>query len=582
MKSTLRAIVKGRLLKRMYLCIVLICVVPLLFLSLVMNLTAERSILDVSRQFAESAMDIVSYNIGLQFQKYSHLASFIARDQQIIAASRIDSVAAFNADARALQNYRQLLQGYHQSAVDLEYVCVSYDNGLLLSSKDASAVQADLRTHEWYQRCVNHPDQTHVMLLSASESPVKTSAHWLDIIVVCRAVCEGDQAVGVVVVAMSSNVVAQSATNVLNRKGSYLYITDQTGSLVYSPTVGVIPEADNSSMYLTVRRDLPDLGWQMTGMMFVQDAIANVRTVNRVTMVLCVIILLAVAVLALILSRRILRPIYVLNSHMKLAEQGNLEVRFAPRGNDEVNELGVCFNEMLEKIEGLLRQIYLEQKAKRKAEIAALQANINPHFLYNTLDTICWLASQHNDLEISETVEALSSLFRIALSKGSEIIPLEQELLHVKSYLHIQKVRYEDKLDYAIDADESLGKYMVQKLILQPLVENAIYHGIKESDHNGKIKISVCRQGQALLLRVEDDGIGMRAERLEEVRSALKGKPGSRSGAYGIINVQERLVLSYGREYGLEIDSQYGKGTQCVIHHPLIGPDREMIKCTDC
>ena len=387
MKRTLSTILKGRLLRRMYLYIVLIGVAPLISLSVVMNFTAERSILDVSRQYAESAMDIVSYNIGLQFQEYSHLVDFIAHDQQIGTVSQAESVTAFNADVQTLKNYHQLLQGYYESAVDLEYVCVSFENGLLLSSKDSNALKVDVREREWYQRCVESPDRAHVMLLSAGESPIKTSAHWLDIIVVCRAINRGDRPVGVAMLAMSNNVLAQSATNVLDRRGSYLYITDQQGALVYSPTVGVIPETDNTGMYLTVIRDLPELGWQMTGKMFIQDAIANVRMVNRVTVILCVTILLVVAVVALILSRGILRPIYDLNNHMKLAEQGNLEVRFTPKGNDEINELGICFNEMLEKIEQLLKQIYLEQKAKRKAEIAALQANINPHFLtgYNLL-----------------------------------------------------------------------------------------------------------------------------------------------------------------------------------------------------
>lgn len=168
------------------------------------------------------------------------------------------------------------------------------------------------------------------------------------------------------------------------------------------------------------------------------------------------------------------------------------------------------------------------------------------------------------------TVEALSTLFRVSLSKGKEIIALEQEVLHVQSYLAIQKVRYEDLVEYSIHVAENCKGMCVQKLILQPLVENAIYHGIKESGRNGHIQIRIWLGDGELYLCVEDDGIGMKPERLEQVHKALKGFMSAKSDVYGVVNVHQRIVLNYGDEYGLSISSEYGVGTITLIKHPII------------
>ena len=200
-----------------------------------------------------------------------------------------------------------------------------------------------------------------------------------------------------------------------------------------------------------------------------------------------------------------------LRSLMKEAEEGNLGVRFEGRQEDEIGYLGKSFNTMIEEVQKLIDMVYREQQSKREAELKTLQEQIKPHFLYNTLDTIQWMAQEHGAQDIVKVVGALTSLFRIGLSRGKEMIRVSDEMEHVRSYLIIQKARYEDKFDFTLCTDDEALSCMVLKLTLQPLVENAIYHGIKERRGHGSIRVEALRRDGMLVLRVSDDGVGMSA-----------------------------------------------------------------------
>jgi two-component system sensor histidine kinase YesM len=225
---------------------------------------------------------------------------------------------------------------------------------------------------------------------------------------------------------------------------------------------------------------------------------------------------------------------------------------------------------MIGEIQKLIDMVYREQQSKREAELKTLQEQIKPHFLYNTLDTIQWMAQDHGADDIVRIVGALTNLFRIALSKGKEMIRVSDEVEHVRSYLIIQKARYEDKFDFSIDVDEEVLPFKVLKLTLQPLVENAIYHGIKERRGNGNIRVTASRRDGMLVMRVTDDGVGMSAVKLEYVRALLLTPPSSEKDGYGISNVNERIQLSFGRKFGLRFESSPGSGTTVEILHPLV------------
>ena len=213
-------------------------------------------------------------------------------------------------------------------------------------------------------------------------------------------------------------------------------------------------------------------------------------------------------------------------------------------------------------------QVKDEQKQLRKAEFELLQAQINPHFLYNTLDAIEWSAEAGNKDQVVSMVDSLSKFFRFSLSKGREIVTVRDELQHVKSYLEIQQIRYKDILTYDMNVAKDIYDYSIPKITIQPIVENALYHGIKNRRGGGKITITGAETEKDIVIQVKDNGIGMDVDRLEEVRRGLNEGGPVKSIVYGLYNVNERIRLNFGEEYGLSIDSEFGKGTTVLIRLP--------------
>jgi two-component system sensor histidine kinase YesM len=229
---------------------------------------------------------------------------------------------------------------------------------------------------------------------------------------------------------------------------------------------------------------------------------------------------------------------------------------------------------MLDEINNLIKRIYEEQGEKRRLELQVLQAQIKPHFLYNTLDNVKWMAKEYGAEDIARTVTALSTFFRVFLSEGEEEISLEDEFRHTRSYLEIQQIRYGQLLSYETKLDESLAGARVIKIIVQPLVENAIYHGIKNKRQKGHIIVSARAAPEGIDIVVSDDGIGMDGQVLEGIRASIKaaeGGSGDALGHYGLRNIAERLRLAYGEKAGIEIESVEGEGTKVTMHLPRVG-----------
>lgn len=276
---------------------------------------------------------------------------------------------------------------------------------------------------------------------------------------------------------------------------------------------------------------------------------------------------------AWLISASIYRPIKKLQDVTTTITKNDLQALVNSENVDEITELGNNFNIMIGKIRELLNAKVKEQENLKKAELKALQAQINPHFLYNTLDTIVWMAEANKTDQVIEIVRALSSFFRIALSKGKDWIPIRQEIEHVSSYLAIQKMRYRDILDYKIEVDEDLLDGTILKLTLQPLVENALYHGIKNKRNGGTITVRAQRVGEDLVrLEVQDDGVGFTPYKLTQIREMLNddiGEISLKEGGFGLENVNKRIKLYYGKQYGLYVQSEYLAGTQVVARIPL-------------
>jgi two-component system sensor histidine kinase YesM len=292
----------------------------------------------------------------------------------------------------------------------------------------------------------------------------------------------------------------------------------------------------------------------------------------KLSMVLLIVMIL-LFLCSVLVARSVTNPIGRLTEAMKRVETGDWQVSLQMKGQDEIARLSRSFDQMVRRVHSLVLRTAENEREKRNAELRVLQAQINPHFLYNTLDTLQYKAYDTEDEEMVTMISALSTFFRISLSRGREIIPLEKELEHVKSYLKIQKIRFQDVLAYEFQV-EVREPFPVLKLILQPLVENAIQHGIKPKMAPGAIYIRVTQQEgtrqegagggkneRRLVIEVEDDGVGIETKRLEELKKELR--EGTTGKSYGLINVNNRIRLLYGEGAGVTVRSQAGKGT-CV------------------
>ena len=238
-------------------------------------------------------------------------------------------------------------------------------------------------------------------------------------------------------------------------------------------------------------------------------------------------------------------------------------------GSWEIRHLGYSIQSSYEKSEKLMQEIVWEQNERRKSELDALQSQINPHFLYNALDSITWMIEGERNDEAAFMISQLAKLFRISLSKGHTIISVKDELQHAQSYMNIQRVRYKDAFSVTFDVEPELEKYCAVKLTLQPILENAINYGVDPMDDCGEIRVCVRKEGELLVLSVEDNGIGMSEEEVELLLTDNNRVPKHGSGV-GLINIHNRLQILFGKEYGLVIESEPDEGTKVSIQIPAI------------
>lgn len=300
---------------------------------------------------------------------------------------------------------------------------------------------------------------------------------------------------------------------------------------------------------------------------------AEATGTTKFAIIAFVFLLIITLILIEVISNNIFKPIKELCTMTRQVGKGDFTTRAAEYPNNEVIVLTNSFNQMVERIGNLVEDVREEQLNLRKTELKLLQAQINPHFLYNTLDTVVWLAEDKQNDMVVKMISSLSSFFRTSLSKGNDFIFFEEEVMHIRSYLQIQQFRYQDILEYEINIAEELKCCKILKLLLQPIVENALYHGIKNKRGKGKISINGIRHDELIYIKVKDNGIGMEKEQLEFLNKKIDGKikeeNDSKSG-FGLVNVNERIKLLYGKEYGIFIESTYGEGCIVTITIPMM------------
>ncbi len=291
----------------------------------------------------------------------------------------------------------------------------------------------------------------------------------------------------------------------------------------------------------------------------------------QITSLVFLIILICSWALSKILGREITTPIAELCRSTARVAKGDFKVRVSVDSGDELDLLAESFNSMVDEISSLVDDIKIEQKNLRATELKLLQAQINPHFLYNTLDTIIWLAEDNQKEQITDMVSSLSDFFRTTLSKGKDFITIEEEESHIKSYLEIQQFRYRDILTYEIDISENIRSYLILKLTLQPIIENALYHGLKNKRGLGRINVTGVMKKDRIEITVKDNGIGMDEGTLARLNRIIRGEePDDSQHGFGMANVQQRIELNFGMKYGMHIESTYGIGTAVIVTIPII------------
>ncbi len=394
----------------------------------------------------------------------------------------------------------------------------------------------------------------------------------------------GDNAAAWVSLDLSFSNISGYINNVSIGQRGYCFLMDGAGNIVYHPQQQLLYSglksedtgalaaledgsyADDTVIYSLT--GVADSGWRVVGVSYVDELVnRSVREMIRLSLWLAVLVLAAALLTSWLLSQLLGRPLRDLSSAMESFEADADHFAYRPvEGTREVQELSGSFGHMVLRIQQLMSTVRQEEVNLRKTELKALQAQINPHFLYNTLDSIAWMCEQGRNADAVKMIHALARLFRISISKGHELIPIAKEIEHAENYLEIQKYRYKNQFTYSFDVDPGCLDYYCNKITLQPIIENAIMHGLDLMVEEGRIDVRVCREGEDILFCVRDNGVGMSPE---QARAILDEDAQDRTGI-GIKNVNDRLRIYFGKQYGLRITSELDVGTQVEIRMPKI------------
>lgn len=483
--------------------------------------------------------------------------------------------------------YQIQLDMVEKSQQDVKNIAFFAEDGALLSATGAGLAvpTAEVAAAEWFEKALSWKG-TVTYFSSPHVQHLFTDRHdW--VVTLSRAVDyedAGQVKTGVLLVDYTFPAIASLASGIQLGASGYAYIIDAQDAIISHPKqhliyAGIAGEEMQAAIAQVVgtTRDVMDgrerilivhpIGqtrWRMVGVAYIDEMLALQSAFIRIFF----IVLLCGGLLSLagasLTAYYVTRPIYHLQEKMRAVEEGDLNTKITERGFQEIRMVSRTFNHMLQRIRDLMHQIVVEQEAKRLHELNALQAQINPHFLYNTLDSIIWIEEQGRSEEAIEMVSALARLFRISISKGRNIITVREELEHVRNYLIIQKMRFKDRFTHEIIADEAALAHRTVKLILQPLVENAIHHAIDPyGERTLHIQIRAWVEEEYLLLSVRDDGMGIPPDILSTILTSPAGKSG-----IGLRNVHERIRLTCGERYGLTVDSVADEGTLITIRLP--------------
>lgn len=483
---------------------------------------------------------------------------------------------------------------YEANRDKLRTIAIYNSDGSLMAAEPVATQKEDpdVTRQEWYQSAMEEMENIHFSTPHIQNLFEDSTFRYYWVISSSRVVElteNRDSQMGVLLVDMDFSSISRMM-NQINEvgNGQYYYLCNSDGDIIYHPRQiqisdgisrensikaasykdGVYDETFEGTQRKVIVNTISYTGWKLVGVIpysiFTHEML-NIRYfIAMVTLLMAVML----TIINRVVAERISRPIRKLN-HSVMEYEAGKKPEIYIGGSWEIRHLGYSIQSSYEKSEKLMQEIVWEQNERRKSELDALQSQINPHFLYNALDSITWMIEGERNDEAAFMISQLAKLFRISLSKGHTIISVKDELQHAQSYMNIQRVRYKDAFSVTFDVEPELEKYCAVKLTLQPILENAINYGVDPMDDCGEIRVCVRKEGELLVLSVEDNGIGMSEEEVELLLTDNNRVPKHGSGV-GLINIHNRLQILFGKEYGLVIESEPDEGTKVSIQIPAI------------
>ncbi len=483
---------------------------------------------------------------------------------------------------------------YETNKDSLISISVFSEDGQVVAASPVGQLKSsvDPRESDWFSKAMSRKENLHFSTPHVQNLFVDldNKYHW--VVSLSRAVeltSNKKTTFGVLLVDMNFSGIEQICKNVNMGKTGYVYLIDREGEIIYHPRQQLIysnlieennqkeaayDDGDHIETFqgenrLVTVKTVGYTGWKIIGITPMADITSDYYQMKIFAAFIMFFAIFILVFLNMFVSSRIANPVKSLEKSVKRLENGEKDVEILISGSYEVQHLGKAIKSMVNQMHLLMDNIMVEQESKRKSELNALQAQINPHFLYNTLDSIIWMIENENYDGAIIMVTALARLFRISLSKGKNIITVKDEIEHARNYLTIQNIRYKNKFTYSIDVDEDALNLASIKLIVQPLIENAIYHGMEFMGGDGEVLVKAYIEKNDLFIDVIDNGLGMPQEVADTLLTS-ESKIGKKSSGIGLKNVNERIQLYFGKRYGLKVYSEPDEGTTICIHMPCM------------
>lgn len=546
----------------------------------------ENSVNYTMKLIRQVERDLDSY-----FSYMKNIAYLVSGNQDVTEYLFSDAPADTGENLILKERIINQFEMVRSSRTDIYNVGVISNSGRYLINNATSILNPYVEpTHqEWYQEALNRNDET-VLTSSHVQNLVDNDYTWVVTMGHHLRNPKTQNAGGVFFIDLNYSVINDLCTNNSLGNRGYIFILDDQGDIVYHPKQQLIYSGVrkenieevlecNDNYFQTGKGEdkriytistSKESGWKVVGVSYTAELMKNEAKARDMYMIIAILMIVLVIGITYYLSRRITKPVEILEASMKTVEKGNFtQINLSQMPENELGSLSRSYNIMTEEIQDLMKQNVEEQRQKRKSEMRALQSQINPHFLYNTLDSIVWMAEWGKTKEVVKMTSALSKMFRRTISKGAEEITVAQEFEHVRNYLEILSLRYKDKLEVEIYLDPGIEEEMIVKFVIQPLVENAVYHGVRYKENKSLVTVIGRAEGDVLILEVTDTGPGMDEETLAHIFDEHKVHY-ERNGV-GVYNVQGRLKNYYGDAYGITYRSKVGEGTTARITIP----DRE-------